>query len=120
MPLRQTNIMEAIASKATTAIPSTNSQLRHTLPRHNVSIYKYNVQALRGYLTLFSQCTNAREVGETVALIAQKEPGLTSEEIVKERFIAAPHLTKGMSTDNLRIHIDAAWRKRCRMMKSPR
>lgn len=29
-------------------------------------------------------------------------------------------LTKGMGTDNLRIHIDAAWIKRCRMMKFPR
>ena len=29
-------------------------------------------------------------------------------------------LTKGTSTDNLRIHIDVAWRKRCRPLKFPR
>ena len=90
-----------------------------------LSLYIDNVEALRGYLTLLSQCTSAREVGEVVALMAQKEPALTSEEIVKERFISllpplAPQLTKGTSTDNLRIHIDAAWRKRCRPLKSPR
>ena len=101
------------------------SDTAFTPEAQRLSLYINNVEALRGYLTLLSQCTNAREVGEVVALIAQKEPGLTSDEIVKERFIAllpplAPQLTKGMSTDNLRIHIDAAWRKRCRMMKSPR
>lgn len=87
-----------------------------------LSLYVGNVEALHGYLTLLSQCTSAREVGETVALMAQKEPALTSEEIVKERFIAllpplTPQLTKGTSIDNLRIHIDAAWRKRSRTMK---
>lgn len=90
-----------------------------------LSLYINNVQALRGYLTLLVQCTSAREVGETVALMAQREPALTSEEIVKERFIAllpplAPQLTKGTSIDNLRIHIDTAWQKRCRTMKSLR
>lgn len=87
-----------------------------------LSLYVSNIKALHGYLTLLSQCTSAREVGETVALMAQKEPALTSEEIVKERFIAllpplTPQLTKGMSIDNLRIHIDAAWRKCSRTMK---
>ena len=90
-----------------------------------LSLYINNVESLHGYLMLLSQCTNAREVGETVALMAQNEPALTPEEIVKERFITllpplAPRLTKGTSTDNLRIHIDAAWRRRCRTMKSPR
>lgn len=90
-----------------------------------LSLYIDNVEALHGYLTLLSQCTTAREVGETVAMMAQKEPALTPDEIVKERFISllpplAPQLTKGTSTDNLRIHIDAAWRKRCRALKSPR
>ena len=87
-----------------------------------LSLYINNVEALRGYLTLLSQCTSAREVGETVALMAQNEPMLTSEDIVKERFIAllpplAPQLTKGMSIDNLRIQIDVAWRKRSRTLK---
>lgn len=90
-----------------------------------LSLYIDNVETLRGYLTLLSQCSSAREVGEVVALMAQKEPALTPEEIVKERFIVllpplAPQLTKGTSTDNLRIHIDTAWRKRCRSIISPR
>lgn len=90
-----------------------------------LSLYIDNAEALHGYLTLLSRCSSAREVGEVVALMAQKEPALTSEEIVKERFISllpplAPQLTKGTSTDNLRIHIDAAWRKRCRTVRPPR
>lgn len=87
-----------------------------------LSLYINNVEALHGYLTLLSQCTSAREIGEIVALMAQNEPALTSDEIIKERFISllpplAPQLTKGTSIDNLRIHIDVAWRKRCRTMK---
>lgn len=87
-----------------------------------LSLYINNVEALHGYLTLLSQCTSAREVGEIVALMAQSEPALTSDEIIKERFISllpplAPQLTKGTSIDNLRIHIDTAWRKRCRTIK---
>ena len=97
----------------------------HTPEAQRLSLYINNVQALYGYLTLLSQCTSAREVGETVALMAQREPALTSEEIVKERFIEllpplAPQLTKGTSIDNLRIHIDTAWQKRCRTIKSLR
>ena len=92
---------------------------------HRLSLFIDNVDALRGYLMLLSRCASAREVGEVVALMAQKEPALTPEEIVKERFIEllpplVPQLTKGTSTDNLRIHIDAAWKKRCRTMKPPR
>lgn len=101
------------------------SAMALTPEAQHLSLYINNVEALRGYLTLLSRCTCAREVGEVVALMAQKEPALTSEEIIKERFIAllpplAPQLTKGTSTDNLRIHIDTAWRKRCRPIKPTR
>ena len=111
--------------KADACRPDEQPSTALTPEAQRLSLYIDNVEALRGYLTLLSQCTSAREVGEVVALMAQKEPALTPEEIVKERFIAllpplAPQLTKGTSTDNLRIHIDAACRRRCRVMKSPR
>ena len=58
-------------------------------------------------------CTTAKEIGEVVAIMAEKEPRLTKEEICKSRFISllpplAPKVTEGIKVDNLRIHIDNA------------
>lgn len=78
-----------------------------------LATYINKVEDLEGYLTLLAACTKAREIGEVVAVMAQKEPLLTKEEICKSRFISllpplAPKVTDGITVDNLRIHIDNA------------
>lgn len=78
-----------------------------------MAIYINNVEDLKGYLAMLSACTTAKEIGEVVAVMAQKEPRLTKEEICKSRFISllpslAPKVTDGITVDNLRIHIDNA------------
>lgn len=80
---------------------------------HRLSIYINKVENLRGYLALLAACTTAKEIGEVVAIMAEKEPRLTKEEICKARFISllpplAPKVTEGIKVDNLRIHIDNA------------
>lgn len=77
------------------------------------AIYINKVEDLKGYLAMLSACTTAKEIGEVVAIMAQKEPRLTKEEICKSRFISllpplAPKVTEGITVDNLRIHIDNA------------
>ena len=78
-----------------------------------LSLYINKEEDLRGYLTLLAACTTAKEIGEVVAIMAEKEPRLTKEEICKARFInllppLAPKVTEGIKVDNLRIHIDNA------------
>ena len=78
-----------------------------------LSIYINKVEDLRGYLALLAACTTGKEIGEVVAIMAEKEPRLTKEEICKARFISllpplAPKVTEGIKVDNLRIHIDNA------------
>lgn len=60
---------------------------------------------------MLAACTTAKEIAEVVAIMAEKEPRLTHEEIDKARFISllpslAPQVTKGITIDNLRVHID--------------
>ncbi|MBO4964321.1 MAG: hypothetical protein J6C65_05215 [Prevotella sp.] len=78
-----------------------------------LAIYINKVEDLKGYLSMLSACTTAKEIGEVVAVMAQKEPRLTKDEICKARFISllpplAPKVTDGITVDNLRIHIDNA------------
>lgn len=80
---------------------------------HRLGLYINKVEDLQGYLTMLSACTTAKEIAEVVAVMFEKEPRLTREEISKGRFIdllpqLAPQVTKGITTDNLRIHIDNA------------
>lgn len=75
--------------------------------------YINKVEDLQGYLTMLSACTTAKEIAEVVAIMFEKESKLTREEVSKGRFISllpllAPQVTKGVTTDNLRIHIDNA------------
>lgn len=90
-----------------------------------LELYINKVEDLSGYLAKFAACTTARDIGEVVAFMAEREPKLTSEEIDKTRFISllpslAPKVTKGITVDNLRIHIDNAVTARKRASrKSP-
>ena len=82
-----------------------------------LGLYINKVEYLRGYLAMLTACTTAKEIAEVVAIMAEKEPRLTRDEIDKARFISllpslAPQVTKGVTTDNLRIHIDNAMQAR--------
>ncbi|MBQ8607032.1 MAG: hypothetical protein IJ417_02420 [Bacteroidaceae bacterium] len=87
-----------------------------------LGLYINKVEDLRGYLIMLNACTTAKEIAEVVAIMHEKEPKLTHEEIDKARFInllpsLAPQVTKGITTDNLRVHIDNAVRIRNRKNK---
>lgn len=76
-----------------------------------LGLYIDKEENLRGYLSMLSACTTAKEIAGVVAVMAEREPKLTREEIDKARFISllpslAPRVTKGVTTDNLRTHID--------------
>ena len=69
------------------------------------------------YLSQIGECQTAAELAKVVVEMAEQEPRLTAEEIVKARFISqllpfAHKLTKGTSVDNIRARINDAWLKR--------
>lgn len=89
--------------------------------------YIDKVEDLQGYLSMLAACTTAKEIGEVVAIMFEKEAKLTRDSISKGSFISqlpllAPKVTKGLSIDNLRIHIDNAvetFRKATRSSRRP-
>ena len=81
-----------------------------------LSIY-INKENIHGYLSQIGECQTATELAKVVVAMAEREPRLTDEEIVKERFISqllpfAFKLTKGRTVDNVRARINDAWMKR--------
>lgn len=81
-----------------------------------LSIY-INKENIPGYLAQIGKCQTATELAKVVAEMAEREPRLTAEEIVKERFISqllpfAFKLTKGRTVDNVRARINDAWANR--------
>ena len=81
-----------------------------------LSIY-INKENIPGYLAQIGGCQTATELAKVVVEMAEREPRLTAEEIVKERFISqllpfAFKLTKGRTIDNVRARINDAWMKR--------
>lgn len=66
----------------------------------------------------------ATELAKVVVEMEEHEPRLTTEEIVKERFISqflpfAFKLTKGRTIDNVRARINDAWMKRPKHRSNP-
>lgn len=81
-----------------------------------LSIY-INKENIPSYLAQIGECQTASELAKVVVEMAEREPRLTDEEIVKARFINqllpfALKLTKGTSVDNVRARINDAWMKR--------
>ena len=81
-----------------------------------LSIY-INKESIPAYLSQIGECQTATELAKVVVEMAEHEPRLTAEEIVKERFISlllpfAFKLTKGKTVDNVRARINDAWMKR--------
>ena len=80
----------------------------------SIYINKVNIPT---YLSQIGECQTAAELAKVVVEMAEQEPRLTAEEIVKARFISqllpfAHKLTKGTSVDNIRARINDAWTKR--------
>ncbi len=76
-------------------------------------VYIENEESLRNYVASLAACTTAAEVGRVVVLMGENEPRLDKTRIVKADFIEAlkpliPLVEKGLSTDNLRHHINEA------------
>lgn len=76
-------------------------------------IYIGDAQALHGYLSVLAAARSAREVGESIVTIWQKENGISEELIVKESFFSlfTPFLTgvsKGLTPSNIRAYINEA------------
>ena len=81
-----------------------------------LSIY-INKEHIPGYLAQIGECQTATELAKVVVEMAEQEPRLTAEEIVKARFINlllpfAFKLSKGTSVDNIRARINDAWARR--------
>lgn len=79
-----------------------------------------NKENIPHYLSLISECPSATELARVVVDMVEREPKLTAEEMVKERFITlllpfATNLTKGATVDNVRQRINDAWAKRPRL-----
>lgn len=95
--------------------PATEESLPE-VDRLSLYIDKVNIP---GYLARIGECLTATELGKVVVQMVEREPGLTEDEMVKERFIKqllpfASKLTKGTSVDNIRARINDAWARRPR------
>ena len=96
---------------------SGESPREESLPEvDKLSIY-INKEHISGYLAQIAECQTATELAKVVVEMAEQEPRLTAEEIVKARFINlllpfAFKLSKGTSVDNIRARINDAWARR--------
>ena len=78
-----------------------------------LSPYVDDADNLRLYLSQLAGCTTATEFAKVVVGMAEREPKITANEIVKERFIRlllplAPNITSGVTIGNLRARINNA------------
>ena len=103
---------------------SGKSPKEESLPEvDKLSIY-INKESIPAYLSQIGECQTATELAKVVVEMAEHEPRLTAEEIVKERFISlllpfAFKLTKGKTVDNVRARINDAWMKRPKHRSNP-
>ena len=79
--------------------------------------YINKVEDLRVYLVQIAECTNAVELARVIVNMAEREPKITPEEIVKERFISlflplTPLFVSGKTISNIRARINNAWARR--------
>ena len=79
--------------------------------------YINKVEDLRVYLAQIAECTNAVELARVIVNMAEREPRITPEEMVKERFISlflplTPLFVSGKTISNIRARINNAWARR--------
>lgn len=81
--------------------------------------YINKVEDLRVYLAQIAECTNAVELARVIVNMAEREPRINPEEMVKERFISlffplTPLFVSGKTVSNIRARINNAWARRPR------
>ena len=106
-----------IGDKFAEKLLSAKSPKEESLPEMDkLSIYM-DKENIPGYLAQIGECHTTTELAKVVVEMAEQEPRLTAEEIVKARFINlllpfAFKLSKGTSVDNIRARINDAWARR--------
>ena len=81
--------------------------------------YINKAEDLRIYLVQIAECTNAVELARVIVKMGEREPKITSEEMVKERFISlffplTPLFVSVKTVSNIRARINNAWARRPR------
>ena len=97
-------------------LPDAEEETLGELARLSINIDKVRLQE---YLAQIAECRSATELAMVVVRMAEQEPRLTVEEIVKERFISqllpfATNISKGTSIGNVRQRINDALARRPR------
>lgn len=97
-------------------LPDAEEETLGELSRLSINIDKVRLQE---YLAQIAECRSATELAMVVVRMAEQEPRLTVEEIVKERFISqllpfATNISKGTSIGNVRQRINDALARRPR------
>lgn len=97
-------------------LPDAEEEALGELARLSINIDKVRLQE---YLAQIAECRSATELAMVVVKMAEQEPRLTVEEIVKERFIRqllpfATNISKGTSIGNVRQRINDALARRPR------
>ena len=97
-------------------LPDAEEEALGELARLSINIDKVRLQE---YLAQIAECRSATELAMVVVRMAEQEPRLTVEEIVKERFISqllpfATNISKGTSIGNVRQRINDALARRPR------
>lgn len=97
-------------------LPDAEEEALGELARLSINIDKVRLQE---YLAQIAECRSATELAMVVVKMAEQEPRLTVEEIVKERFISqllpfATNISKGTSIGNVRQRINDALARRPR------
>lgn len=87
--------------------------------RLSVYISKEN---LGDYLVRIGSCTTASELAQVIVSMLGREPGVTPELVVKQKFISlflplAPKLVSGRSIDNIRCRINDLLARRPHRMR---
>ena len=98
-----------------------NKNEEPVLPPEATRLISYinKVEDLRVYLVQIAECTCAVELARVIVNMAEREPKITPEEMVKERFISlffplTPLFVSGKTVSNIRARINNAWARRPR------
>ena len=103
-------------SEVVSPLPDAEEEALGELARLSINIDKVRLQE---YLAQIAECRSATELAMVVVKMAEQEPRLTVEEIVKEGFIRqllpfATNISKGTSIGNVRQRINDALARRPR------
>ena len=115
MELRQFTYVDMVAKCGS----FTKAAAKLFISQPALSNYINKVEDLRIYLVQIAECTNAVELARVIVKMGEREPKITSEEMVKERFISlffplTPLFVSVKTVSNIRARINNAWARRPR------